>query len=99
MDDDREIDFIPDRLIEEPVVFRGMTDSELISIMVGATVFWVPVSVIMLFPFGKALWGLAIGFGLALLTLLQAGKRLQIMKRKCLMVNILFTLKKNFKIE
>ncbi len=40
----REIDFIPDRLIEEPVVFRGMTDTEVVFISVASIVFWVPVT-------------------------------------------------------
>ena len=28
----REIEFIPDRLIEEPVVYRGLTDTEVVTI-------------------------------------------------------------------
>ncbi len=35
----REIEFIPDRLIEEPVVFRGLTDTEVVMIIVAAIIF------------------------------------------------------------
>ncbi|MEJ2622831.1 MAG: DUF3487 family protein, partial [Candidatus Thiodiazotropha sp.] len=40
----REIEFIPDRLIEEPVVFRGLTDTEVVMIIMIAIIFWIPVS-------------------------------------------------------
>lgn len=78
----REIEFIPDRLIEEPVVFRGLTDSEVVFITVGAILFWIPISVIVLIPFGWALFGVGIGFGLAIVTLLLAGKYLTNLKRR-----------------
>lgn len=78
----REIDFIPDRLIEEPVVFRGMTDTEVVFIAVASIVFWVPVTVLILMPFGWALFGVGIGFGLAIGTLLVVGTYLQRMKRR-----------------
>lgn len=47
----REIDFIPDRLIEEPVVFRGLTDTEVVVLISVGLVFWIPVSVLVLLPF------------------------------------------------
>ena len=78
----REIEFIPDRLIEEPVVFRGMTDTEVVIIILGAIVFWVPVTAILLSPFGMALFGVGGGFGLAIVTLVVAGKYLQSIKRR-----------------
>lgn len=78
----REIEFIPDRLIEEPVVFRGMTDTEVVMIIVAAIIFWVPVSSIVLALFGYALFGVGIGFGLAIGTLVVAGKYLQTIKRR-----------------
>lgn len=78
----REIDYIPDRLIAEPVVFRGLTDSEVVGIMVIGIVFWTPVSIVILLPFGYGLFGIALGIGLAILTLLVAGKKLTDMKRK-----------------
>lgn len=78
----REIEFIPDRLIEEPVVFRGLTDTEVVMIIGIGIAFWVPVSVIVLLPFGWALFGVGIGFGMAIGTLLMAGKFLQNLKRR-----------------
>lgn len=78
----REVEFIPDRLIDEPVVFRGLTDSEVVAIITGGIVFWVPVCVLILMPFGKSLFGVGIGFGLAILTLMSLGKYLQNIKRR-----------------
>ena len=78
----REIDFIPDRLIEEPVVFRGMTDSEIVFIISISIVFWIPFSVLILLPFGWALFGVGIGFALAIGTLMLIGKYLQKIKRR-----------------
>jgi conjugative transfer region protein (TIGR03750 family) len=78
----REIEFIPDRLIEEPVVFRGLTDTEVVMIIMIAIIFWIPVSVLVLFPFGWALFGVGIGFGMAIVSLLVIGKYLQNLKRR-----------------
>ena len=78
----REIEFIPDRLIEEPVVFRGMTDSEIVFIISISIVFWIPFSVLILLPFGWALFGVGIGFALAIGTLMLIGKYLQKIKRR-----------------
>lgn len=78
----REIEFIPDRLIEEPVVFRGLTDSEVVTIIFAGIAFWIPVCVILLLPFGLALFGVGLGFGMAIMTLLFAGKFLQGLKRR-----------------
>ncbi len=78
----REIEFIPDRLIEEPVVFRGMTDTEVVSLTIISILVWVPVSVLILMPFEMALFGVGAGFGMAILTLLIAGGRLQNLKRR-----------------
>jgi len=78
----REIDFIPDRLIDEPVVFRGMTDTEVVAIIFLAIAFWIPVCVLLLLPFGWGLIGVGVGFGAAILTLLLTGEYLQRLKRK-----------------
>lgn len=78
----REIEFIPDRLIEEPVVYRGLTDTEVVTIILSSIVFWIPVCVILLLPFGWGLFGVAIGFGMAMGTLVLAGKYLQRLKRR-----------------
>ena len=80
--DGREIEFIPDRLIEEPVVFRGLNDTEIVYIAVGGVLFCIPVSVLLLMPFGWALFGVGIGFALTILTLVLAGNYLQNLKRR-----------------
>jgi conjugative transfer region protein (TIGR03750 family) len=78
----REIEFIPDRLIEEPVVFRGLNDTEIVYIAVGGVLFWIPLCVLLLLPFGGALFGVGIGFALTILTLVLAGNYLQNLKRR-----------------
>jgi len=78
----REIDFIPDRLIEEPVVFRGLTDTEVVLLITVGAAFWIPTSVLILLPFGFALFGVAAGMGMAIGTLLLVGKYLQNLKRR-----------------
>lgn len=78
----REIEFIPDRLIDEPVVFRGLTDTEVVTIIFTALIVWIPTSVIALLPFGYGLWGVALGSGLAIATLLLIGNYLKNLKRR-----------------
>jgi conjugative transfer region protein (TIGR03750 family) len=78
----QEIDFIPDRLIEEPVVFRGLTDTEVVLLITVGAAFWIPTSVLILLPFGFALFGVAAGLGMAIGTLLLVGKYLKNLKRR-----------------
>ena len=78
----REIDFIPDRLIEEPVVFRGLTDTEVVTLTLVGVVFWIPICTLLLLPFGFAVFGIALGLGMAIGTLLLVGNRLQHLKRR-----------------
>jgi conjugative transfer region protein (TIGR03750 family) len=78
----REIEFIPDRLIDEPVVFRGLTDSEVVFIIFSALIFWIPTSIIALIPFGYGLWGVALGSGLSITTLILIGNYLKNLKRR-----------------
>ncbi len=78
----REIDFIPDRLIEEPVVFRGMTDTEVVMIIAVSILFWIPTCALILSFFEMALFGVGGGFALAIGTLLLTGKYLQGLKRR-----------------
>lgn len=78
----REIEFIPDRLIDEPVVFRGLTDSEVVFIIFSALIFWIPTSIIVLIPFGYGLWGVALGSGLSIATLVLIGNYLKKLKRR-----------------
>lgn len=78
----REIQFIPDRLIDEPVVFWGLTDTEIVFSVVGSVIFWIPITVLLLLPFNKALFGIGFGFGIALLTVFFLGRIMQDLKRR-----------------
>ena len=75
-----EIDFIPDRLIADPVVFMGMSDAEIITIRLLRTLFWMPVSILLLLPFGLGVFGLGLGLALAMGTLFLAGRWLSRLK-------------------
>lgn len=77
-----EIDYIPDRLIADPVVFRGMTDGEVVFIVVVGLLFWIPVCVLILMVFGIGIFGVAAGAGMTIVTLILAGKELTRIKRK-----------------
>ena len=61
----REIQFIPDRLIDEPVVFWGLTDTEIVFSVVGSVIFLDSDYSSLLLPFNKALFGIGFGFGIA----------------------------------
>lgn len=78
----REIDYIPDRLISDPIVFRGMTDTEVVTSMVIGLFVWTPTSILILLPFGYGLFGVALGVGLAILSLILVGRHLTMIKRK-----------------
>jgi conjugative transfer region protein (TIGR03750 family) len=76
-----EIDFVPDRLNEEPVLMLGMTHTEFKSVGFATVLFWVPVALIVCGLLGQALMGLAVGSLLALGTSYQIGKILRKLKR------------------
>lgn len=82
MNDNGEITFTPDNLIQEPIVFLGLTDTEVIALSVTSILFWVPVSVLLLLPFGFALFGVGVGFALALGTVYFASLKLKHLKKK-----------------
>lgn len=78
---DNEIVFMPDRLNEEPIIFIGMTNSELKTAGLISLGFWIPTSLIVAAVLGKAVLGLAIGVGLAFLSMWVIGKRIRVLKR------------------
>ena len=76
-----EIAFLPDRLNGEPIVFRGLTSTELGLLAAGSVGFWLPLCLI-----GAGFAGyLMMGFGLAALlavgTLWVASQWIQAVKR------------------
>lgn len=74
-------ELLADRLNSEPLIFRGCSHSELGMILLGAVVFWLPMSLIVAAAFGALSMGLGLA-GLGILasvyfgaTLFQAIKR------------------------
>ncbi len=78
---EQEITFIPDRLNEEPVIFIGMTDSELRLATGVSLAFWLPISVFIGMLFGMGIIGVAAGTLLAFFTMWLLGKKLRLIKR------------------
>ncbi len=77
----KEINFIPDRLNEEPVIFLGMTNSELKLLSMLAVGFWVPVCLIFTVIVGLGIVGLGLGLALAFATMWLSGKKITALKR------------------
>lgn len=81
MDARRDIEFIPDRLNEEPVVFLSMTNSEIkLSLMVFFAG-WTPLCLVVGLMTGTVLLSLACVAGLVFVSMWLAGKRLRVIKR------------------
>lgn len=78
---EQEIAFIPDRLNEEPIIFIGMTDSELKLAGMVSVGFWVPVCVVIAAVLGAGILGLAAGTLLAFASMWVIGKKLRVIKR------------------
>ena len=77
----RDIEFIPDRLNEEPVVFLSMTNSEIkLSLMIFFAI-WTPLCLVVGLLVGKVLLSLACVAGMVFASMWLAGKRLRIIKR------------------
>jgi len=77
----REIDFLPDRLNEEPIVFLSMSNSEIQLAALLCLGFWVPVATAMGALLGNALMGLALSLVGVFGSLWLIGKRLRVLKR------------------
>lgn len=77
----RDVEFIPDRLNEEPVVFLSMTNSEIKLSLMLFFALWTPVCLIVGLVIGKTLLSLACVAGMVFLSLWLAGKRIRILKR------------------
>lgn len=82
IDENGVIHFTPDRLIQEPVVFIGLTDSEVVQISVVSVLVGVPFGVLLLLPFGKGFLGVALGFAIAVLSIYLIGRKLRVLKRQ-----------------
>ena len=81
MDARRDIEFIPDRLNEEPVVFLAMTNSEIKLSLLLFFAFWTPTCLVIGLLIGKTLLSLACVAGMVFVSMWLAGKRLKVIKR------------------
>lgn len=74
-------EILADRLNVEPVVLRGLSNSELVMVIKVAFGFWLPVCLIVAGLFGNFSMGLGMSLVLILLTVLLSGTLLQKIKR------------------
>jgi len=72
---------LADRLNQEPVIFRGSTNSELGLILLCAVIFWVPVGLIIGALIGAVVMGLGLATLAVLLTILIGSTLFQRIKR------------------
>lgn len=77
----RDVEFLPDRLNGEPVVFRGLTTSEMFLLLKLGAVLWFPVGIVICAFFGIALIGVGVGAVLTLGTIVIGGNVMQRKKR------------------
>lgn len=77
----RDIDFLPDRLNEEPVVFLAMTNSEIKFAALACFAFWLPFTTLAGALVGQALLGVALSLAGVFASLWLIGKRLRVLKR------------------
>lgn len=77
----KEIQFMPERLNEEPVVFLSMTNSEIKWALMVFFASWTPICLVVGLLIGKMLLCLAAVAGLVFASMWVAGKRLKVIKR------------------
>lgn len=82
MDDhDSSTETLADRLNQEPVIFRGSTNSELGMILLCAIVFWLPAGLLLAALFGAVVMGLGIATLGVLATIVFGSTGFQRIKR------------------
>ena len=74
--------FLPARLDHEPVIWRGMSNTELFTVVGMSFAFWLPVCVIVGLIFGAGILGAGVSALLTMVTVFFAGGRLQSYKAK-----------------
>lgn len=75
------IAFLPDRLDREPVIFRGLTHTELFFLAQAGALVWFPLALLVCWCLGAAVFGLALGLVMTLATVMLGGSWLQRRKR------------------
>lgn len=78
---DQPTELLADRLNQEPVIFRGSTQSELGLILLLATLFWLPTGLIVAACFGVVAMGLGLAMLGVLLTIVVGSTLFQRIKR------------------
>jgi conjugative transfer region protein (TIGR03750 family) len=78
---DNQTETLADRLNQEPVIFRGSTNSELGVILLCGTIFWVPCGLIIGALLGAVMMGLGIATIGVLLTIVVGSTLFQRIKR------------------
>ena len=78
---DTTITFLPDRLNGEPVVYRGLTSTELGIVAGGAIGLWLPISLLILGYAGYLMMGFGVAALLAVGTVWLTSSWIQAMKR------------------
>ena len=78
---DISISFLPDRLNGEPVVYRGLTSTELAVVAAGAIALWLPISLVALGYAGYFMMGFGVAAILAVGTVWLTSTWIQAMKR------------------
>ena|ERR1022692_2032851 len=81
MERGQSIDFLPDRLNREPVIYKGLTNSELFSLVKIGALVWFPLSLFLFWLFGKTILGLGAGMALTFGTVVIGALYLQKKKR------------------
>lgn len=74
-------EILADRLNVEPVILRGLSNSELVMVIKMALVVWIPICLFVAWILGNFAMGLGVAMVLILLTVLLAGTLLQKIKR------------------
>lgn len=76
-----EIQFIPDRLNEEPVIFLSMTNSEIKLAVIASLAGWTPICLIIGLVLGNVLMSIAGIMAMTFITMFLAGRKLRVLKR------------------
>lgn len=81
MSGEKEIDFLPNRLNRQPVIFRGMTNTELFTLAGFGGVIGLVVGILVAIVFGDWIWIPTIMLLMPLATVMLGGKTITRLKR------------------
>lgn len=81
MERGHSIDFLPDRLNREPVIYKGLTNSEMFSLLKIGAIVWFPLCLLVAWMCGATILGLGFGMAFTLGTVVVGAMYLQKKKR------------------